>query len=344
MLRHRLHVPFYPSAATMFALVLALLPGVCPSSLAAAAQSSSAGAIPGYEIIRLGRGNYNRILVTGTIDGVKGLLFVDTGAVNTTLSAAKYGFLLKNGVKRPAGVPATTHVNELSVPVAMGKDVQLGSVHLSNVAFPLLPEHFLYDRIFIGAQDQQYDGVVGENILRRYNAVIDCGRLLLYLNTDPARKLDVGHALFQNVWTRVPMTDVDNEFTVPCTLGGHQYRLLVDTGSPFTVFERSVLFNEDIRQDEGPLSGAVVGYTPTKQSMVRLDTLQVGNYRATNLQPISDPGLAHALSLAKPTAKGTPIVGLLGGDFLGRNNAMIDVGGHGLFLRAGGPGASPTPR
>jgi hypothetical protein len=322
------------------AFVLALAALACAPAALAAPQSSNAGSLAGYEIIRLGRGHFNRMDFVATIDGVEGLMIVDTGAANTVLNAGKYGLLLKNGAKRPANLPASTHVNEMSAPIGIGMDVRFGSVHLGNVPFPLVPARYLYDRLYRGANDQQYDGFLGENILRHYNAVVDCGRLALYLNTDPRRKLDLSRALTQNGWTRIPMTNAGLNFTVPCTLGGHPYRLLVDTGSPYTVFDTSTLYKEHIRQDEVPIRGAVIGYNPKGELLVHADGLQIGSYVATNVHPLSDPEIIRALEKSKAPAGAPPLAGLLGGDALGSNNAMIDIGGYNLYLKQPGAAAA----
>ena len=306
----------------------------------AADQSADSHALAGYEIIRLGRGHNNRLDFAATIDGVKGLVVVDTGASTTVLSAGKYGFLLRNGAVKPANVPATVPVNGMRAPVGIARDVQLGSVHHANVAFPLLPQRYLYDRLDIAASDRQYDGYLGENILRGYNAVLDCGRLALYLNTDPRRKLDLGNALTRSGWTQIPMTNSGSNFTVPCTLAGHSYRLLVDTGAPFTVLDSSELQAKSIPQADLPMHGSVMGFLPARQYLVKADTLQIGGYVASGVHLVSNEGLHRAFISYKTAADLPPIVGLLGGDILGTNGAMIDIGNHNLYLKHPGGSAA----
>ena len=64
-----------------------------------------AGALPGYEIIKLGRGHNNRLCLAATINGVKGLFMLDTGANATALNESTYGSLLNASNPRPAGLP-----------------------------------------------------------------------------------------------------------------------------------------------------------------------------------------------------------------------------------------------
>jgi hypothetical protein len=327
--------PISPFSRAAFLAILApaLFSGASLMAAPPDAHPSNAHPLPGYAIVRLGRGHFNRMDFVARIDGVEGLMFVDTGAVHTVLNAAKYDFLLKSGAKRPAGVPAGTHINEISVPVAIAKDVQIGEVRLADVPFPLVAERYLYDQVYRGASDQQYDGFFGENVLRHYNAVVDCGRLALYLNTDPRHKLDLSHALTQAGWTQIPMSNAGTDFTVPCTLGGHPYRLLVDTGSPFTVFDQGILYKEDIPQVDVPMKAAIIGYVPKEVKFVRADTLQIGSYVATGVHPLGHPDMIHNMKLAKAAEAGPPIAGILGGDVLANNAAMIDIGNHNLYLK-----------
>jgi predicted aspartyl protease len=321
--------------AVLGAMVLALFPGTGSTAIGAEAGSSGAHPLSGYEIIGLGRGHYNRLQLPVTIDGVKGILIVDSGASHTVLSAAKYGFMLKNGVKLPPNIPAIAHPNGVSAPVVMAKDVHIGNVAISGVAFPLVPQHYLYDQQMLYAENsgRQYDGFFGENLLRHYNAIIDCARCGLYLNTDPGRKLDLANALTRGGWTRIPMSDLKLDFTVPCTLGGRPFRLVVDTGSPFTIFDRSLVNGAQIEQRDLPMKEGVLGYVPKDVAVVMTNTLQIGDYVARNVQLTSRESLRETFAAADASTPGSPILGFLGGDVLAHNGALIDVGNHALYLK-----------
>jgi predicted aspartyl protease len=332
---------FSPWADLPFtAFFLAVLAGTSAPASSAAGQTAAAHPLPGYEIIRLGQGHYNRLDFVAKIDGVKGLLFVDTGASQTVLSAEKYDFLLKNGAKRPPNVPATVPVNGMSAPVAIATDVELGSVRRANLPFPLVHRQYLFDSLARLGYDRQYDGFFGENFLRAYNAIVDCGRLALYLNTDPRQKLDPGKALIANGWTQVPMANVGSHFAVSCTLAGHLVRLLVDTGAPFTVFDSSAMRAARIEQQELNVRSGVIGYIPSTEYAIKATTLQIGSYVASNLHLLSNARLKEPLAMAKVPAGEEPPVGLLGGNTLCDNGALIDIGNHFLYLKHTGPPTS----
>jgi hypothetical protein len=85
-----LRLPTFSIARTLArfgCLVLTL----CAGAVTAAADSpSSASPLPGYAIIHLGRGPFNRMDFAATVDGVKGAMVIDTGATSTMLNDVKY--------------------------------------------------------------------------------------------------------------------------------------------------------------------------------------------------------------------------------------------------------------
>ena len=337
MLRPRLAPQRNPRPALLATLVLAVLSGTLAVAAPPVAPSSGAHSLAGYEIVRIGRGNLNRLATAATIDGVKGLLMIDTGAAVTALTAEKYGFLLKNGVERPKNLPATLPLNEMRAPMAVAGDVQLGEIHLARKAFPLVPQRYLYQNLL--DDNRQYDGLLGENFLRLYNAVLDCGRLALYLNTDPHRKLDLSSALTHKGWTQIPMSTVHNDFLVPCTVGGHPFRLIVDTGAAFTTLDAYAVRGVHVEQKPLPMRGSILGYQPVEYYLVQADTLQIGNYEASNVHMVSDEGIKRTLTPMQSSTDEPPVLGLLGGDILAANGAMIDIGNHNLYLKHTGASA-----
>jgi hypothetical protein len=338
----RQNSPIYisPRRAGFAALGLALIAGTSVTGAPPAPQRSNAHALAGYEIIKLGRGDFNRLDFAATVDGVKGLLILDTGASHSALITGKYDFLLKSGVPRPPNVPAIAHFNETSAPVAMARDVQVGTIHVPNVPFTLVPRRDLYGGSNLIYNERQYDGLFGENFLRSFNAVVDCGRLALYLNTDPRRKADLHNALIQNGWTQIPMTNAGNNFAVLCSLAGHSFRLVVDTGLPFTRLDSAFVRKAQIEQQIIPITGGTIGYRPVEEFLLKADSLQIGSYVATNVHMTSSEETQRPLDLVKSSPDEAPLIGLLGGDILAANAAMIDIGNHNLYLKHPGAGAA----
>ena len=309
------------------AAVLAFLPTVAPAQL------------PGYEIVPLGRGSLNRLRLAATIEGTKGLLVLDTGAGGTFLSQAKYSSLLPGGDRQlPAGVPKDAGFNGIRVPVGYARDFHIGNANLGSLPLKIVPQRYLYDAklLYAPQSDTQYDGYLGEDILRHYNAIVDVGRLALYLNMDPKRRTNPGRGLVAAGWTRIPMTASHGDFTVECVLGTKKFRLFVDTGSPFTVLDERVVRSSQAAVADIPMKGGVVATRAREMGMVMTNSLSIGSYTATGVHLVSEAGLQSSMGISSEAA--VPLGGLLGGDILARNNAMIDIGNQALYLKP--PGAA----
>ena len=321
------------------------------SSLAIATNSPDStthrkGSVGGYEIVRLGRGHLNRLCLAANIEGTKGLMIVDTGASKTSLNSDKYKFLLPGPDRKlPPGVPTYVPVNNMTCPVGLARNFQIGDVNLGALPVALVGNNFLYDRQMLYQADsaRQYDGLMGENLLRHYRAIVDCGRMTLYLNTDPARKANLGPALTRAGWTRIPMEDFGNDFAVPCTLGSHHFRMVVDTGAPFTTLDKDRLRITGLQSAEVRAHGGLIGTHGGEIGLLRIDNLKIGDYTAVNSQTVTLPGLAGVMERKQGTVANAPLLGLLGGNFLAANGAMVDVGDRALYLKRNDAAGSVSP-
>ena len=293
-------------------------------------DQAASDTLPGYEVVRLGRKYNNRLCLEGTVTGIRGLMMLDTGANNTALSDATYRSLLAGAAARlPTGLPRAVSLNGTNTPLAEATDFHVGKSNLGAVPVCLIPHHYLLDANPDDARGNLYDGLMGENILRHYNALVDCGRLMLYLNIDPARKLNLSSSFVRNGWTRVPMSDLGNDFTVPCVLNGHRFRLIVDTGSPFTNLDRGLLASAQVGSHDLPVRGGLIGTAVVRVGVVDLDRLQIGGYTAAGVRMTTTSQSLAAFGGRQDRTAVEPIVGLLGGDMLANNNAVIDIGKQG---------------
>ena len=300
-----------------------------------------AGPLPGYQIVRLGRGHFNRLCLAGTVAGIKGLMMLDTGANNTALSEVTYhSLLLNSSAHLPSGLPQAVSLNGTRTPLVEAPDFRVGKSNLGAVPVSLLPRRYLFDASPLDGRGRLYDGLMGENILRHYHAIIDCGRLVLYLNIDPARKLDLSASFAREGWTRVAMSDLGNDFAVPCVLNGQPFRLIVDTGSPFTNLDRNLLTAAKIGSHDLAARGGLIGTSSVQAGLVDLDRLQIGDYMATGIHMTATPQSLSAFERGRDGSSGGPIVGLLGGDILADNRAVIDLGNRALYLKH--PGGKTT--
>ena len=300
----------------------------------AALPSAVFAQLPGYEVVRLGSGNFNRLTFTATIEGKTGTMVVDTGAAGTFLGEGKFGFL-RPGVDRqlPAGVPKTASINGSKALVGYARDFHVGNANLGALPLRLVPDRDIFEgKLGVSATGgRQYDGYLGEEILRHFNAVVDAGRLILYLNTDSKRKTDAGRGLVAAGWTRVPMSDLGRDFTVECSLNRKSFRLIVDTGAPFTVLDDHTVRNAQLAVTALPMRAGIIETRAQEASLVITDSLTIGSYVATGVHLVSQPNLHRALNTR--FEENAPVVGLLGGDILRRQNAIIDIGNKALYLK-----------
>ena len=296
------------------------------------------GGLPGYVVVQLGRGHNNRLKLAATIEGKKGLMMVDTGAHASLLSLSKYGGLLKEANRKlPPGVPKTVSMNGVPSAVVVTRDFVIQNQDLGPIAAALVPGRFIYDQAALYDREagSSYDGLIGEDLLRRTRAVVDCSRLILYLNVDPAKQFHLGPELTRNGWTRVPMTSSGNHFLVPCTLKGHQYRLIVDTGAPLAILDRGIAHSAGASSHDLPLSGGLVGMQAERMALLDSHDIAIGNFQISSYL-MARSGVARVFESLGRNG-GPPILGLLGGDLLAKNGAIIDIGGSALYLKRTAP-------
>lgn len=172
--------------------------------------------------------------------------------------------------------------------------------------------------------------------------MVDWRRRGVYFNTDPSKRMNVGHAFVAAGWTAVPMMRTNGRhFAVQCTIEGKPVRLMVDTGAQFTclrsgIMPLPILYN----RDTGP-SMARLGSTGISMSMIgmdstaypaQLDHWKIGSYEIerSNLAVIKFPP-----SFGNEQSEGDgPLLGVLGAEVLAANNAVIDIANSTLFLKA----------
>ena len=320
------------------ALVLSTVTLSCllfPGRLLSATAKIAKPGVPGYVVVPLGRGHNNRLLLTATIEGTKGLMIVDTGASGTLLSSARYGALLKDSNRKlPAGVPQTISMNGVQSPVTITHGYVVNGHDLGPVAAVVVPPRLVYDQAALYDHDagRQYDGLVGEDLLRRCRAVVDCAHLVLYLNVDPARPLHLAGELERAGWTRIPMAGLKGgDFTVPCEVNGHAFRLIVDTGAPLTMLDRDRIRGAGVGARDLPMKAGVIGTRGEEVALADTRTLHIGAYTLGSTYLMASPRAAEVFDPA--AGAGTPLLGFLGGDVLAKNSAFIDIGEQALYLK-----------
>ena len=308
---------------------------------------ASAQAIPGYVVLPLSPMHLaNQATLRVTLNGHSTMLVLDTGATVT---------LLDSGFYRGASSKATT-VNKADLPPALqqhvsanGQSAEVGYIEsLKSGAMDFGKGPVIVTDLSSGLgrynnyhADSAVGGLLGEDILHRYAAIIDWRRRGVYFNTDPSKRLKLGPGLLAAGWIAIPMEPANSRhFLVPCTVSGKQVRLIVDTGAEFTTFVPGVVpLNVIYNRDAGTSMGHLAS-TGTALSMIGGDSVmhparvlnwKIGNYEVSS-SSVAVGNIPHGLLTMQAGGDG-PILGLLGAEVLAANNAIVDVGGSTLYLK-----------
>lgn len=317
---------------------------------APSAGHAAAGSLPGYVILPLSHmGRANQACIRVAINGQPTMLMLDTGAPRTLLDTRFYqGARSKAETvdqdQLPPGVPRKTSANGQSAEVgyissmkAGAMDFGKGPVIVTDLSVTLNQFNNLHH---LGA----VAGLLGEDILHRYNALIDWRRRGVYFNTDPSKRMNVGHAFVSAGWTAVPMSPTNgHHFSVACAVDGKPVRLLVDTGAQFTTFNKGIIpldiiYNRDTggsMQRLASMGGtaAMVGSFSTLYP-ARVEHLRIGNYDVQHIN-VAVHQLPQWVMQEQSDGEG-PMLGLLGAEILASNSAIIDIAGSTLYLKPAG--------
>jgi hypothetical protein len=172
-------------------------------------------------------------------------------------------------------------------------------------------------------------GLLGMNLLAAKHALITWRKKLIYFgpNHDQLKsKADYEAAGY----IAVPLSiTASRQVQIEGTLGGNHYQFCVDTGTPKTMIEQSI-----VDQDRLPsrLTNSIVRspmneFADSKVSQVIGTRFQLGNYDLSKRKI-----LAASLHLTK-SDRGDIWAGLIGADILWDYDAVIDFGSDTLYLR-----------
>lgn len=308
------------------------------------------GALPGYVVLPLSHlARSNQACIHVTVNGQPTMLILDTGAYATVLDSHFY-----QGVhSRPGGVNADELPPELQQKVsANGEKAEVGYISSMTAGAmnfgkgPVVVTDLsrLLNQVNRLQQGGTVGGLLGEDILHKYSALIDWRRRGVYFNTDPAKRMNVARAFVSAGWTAVPMSPTNGRhYTVQCTIEGKPVRLLVDTGAEFTslrsdIMPLPIIYNRDTGRSMVHLASTGMAMSmigmDSIANPVRLEHWKIGDYeiaRSTVLANKFPATFGHEQSAGEG-----PLLGVLGAEVLAANNAVIDVAGSALYLKMSG--------
>jgi hypothetical protein len=179
--------------------------------------------------------------------------------------------------------------------------------------------------------EQELDGILGADILFPTQAVLDCKQQVLFMKLDPDTRGTVpgiNHRGWKNMPIRV--TKGWNLF-VDSKLNGKPAQLMIDTGAFTTLIHRPFVREMRLPTRDTPYTSGAVNLDERGLQLAIIRRFAVGPFlvKGKEVGVMNLDGLIHGdLLQGKP-----PVAGLLGSEFLHRNNAIIDFGTRTLYLK-----------
>jgi predicted aspartyl protease len=276
-----------------------------------------------FEALPLVRSRQNHLLVRAFINGRAAWLTVDSGAPVSAIASNRRDYFRLKPTAADSSLPARVQINGGFNNVAIARELRIGALIL--VDEPMVTVDLGgSSRAARLVHEQEIDGIIGADILFPTQAVLDCERQLLILNTDPS------------VLHKFPGYDRRGLRAVPIQVSdgyvnGKPARLMVDTGSFTTLLHRSFVRRMRIATRETSYSSSAVNLKERGVRVAYIRKLSVGSVDifGKDVGVIDLEGLIHdGLLEGSP-----PVAGLLGAETLRRHHGIIDFGTRTLYLR-----------
>ena len=274
----------------------------------------------GYERIELRRTADNHLYLTGKVNSRRRSVLVDTGWSFTTISTnTARGLPLSQG-----GMSGQSAV--------MLEHLRLGGVSFSNQLAHV--QHLLF-----GDQVAPFEVVLGCDFLRHTFAIIDCPQRRLYVRRGAPTEQEVNlleDILREGGFAEVPLK-LKNPLAITCVarINGKPVEMLVDSGAVWSSLDLRQLDRLGLRALPSLAKITGVGATGTRGGAGgEAKLFALGDV------PMKDANFAlmdlSAWGLAATGKDLSEVQGILGGNELAANGAMIDCHRLKLWVRRGG--------
>jgi len=307
-------------AARMAALLLLT---VAPISIFGAAKNRPLPQLAGYKAVPVHYGPLNKMIMSVQINGQPANLLVDTGSNEIMLDAdAAQSFGVRPS-QRGWRYIGFTEIGGQLLPVSFVQTLTAGAMNFGSS--PVV----LRNSIRSGTGNGRVDGVLGLQVLRRHKAVINCRTRLVFFKLDRTRQTNFSAVAASEKFTRIPLHREDSgALTVPCSIRGESFRLLVDTGAFVTTFDQTLFKSLGIASEPTRISAHFASGATKHISAGRINDLKIGDFKV----PPEKFGVTALPNFALRQGA-TRISGILGMDTLYICRAIIDLDGMNLFLK-----------
>lgn len=212
----------------------------------------------GYGAIRLKRTEQNHLSVEGELDGKKAVFVVDTGNSITRLDK-KTGKRFKTLADRSLRLEDPNLGEFAGTNFVLIDELKLGTARFPNQPATVTTLGHVATSVYEAGTSAYEDCLLGCDFLLRHHCLVDCAGLRLYVRAD--KPSTDARAAFESSLRRSGYHEtilVPTRALVelcPASVNGVALRLLVDSGSPFTLLD-------DHRGRQSPLAKLRVSETP----------------------------------------------------------------------------------
>ncbi|MEO6871316.1 MAG: pepsin/retropepsin-like aspartic protease family protein [Chthoniobacterales bacterium] len=294
-----------------------------------------------YQALQLERSRQNHLLVHVHINGKPALFGVDTGAPVSAVALKRRKHFGLAPLPKGSDLPAELRINGGYNRVAIAHHLRIGALTLVDEPVVMIdlsgPARAAQEY-----EEEELDGILGADILFPTEAVLDCGKGILFMKVDPDAKESVPGIGEGGAWTRVPIRVTrGGNLYVDCKLNSKSAQLMLDTGAFTTLIQSSFLADMHLKMRETPFTSGAVNLDDRNVQLTTIRRFAVGHLVAGQFLfgnfTVRDKevGVMDLTGLIQgELLKGVPpVAGLLGSEFLRRNHAVIDFGNAALYLR-----------
>jgi predicted aspartyl protease len=278
--------------------------------------------------VSLSRSTGNHLFVPVRVNNRHAWFAVDTGAALSIVDSNKAKIL---GLAKSSGfvqVPKQIEVNNRIVPVARVDSLYVGAENLGSGPVALIDLRDFRAKLRDSGNRVSMDGIIGLDILQRYNAVIDCRNQRIFLETPGTNARAVVQYAKRKRYKAIPMRITHSgALEVEGRIGVNRYSFVVDTGGFATLLPLEVA-----RQNGIPVIGTTVNAKGihSKERPVGVTIAQqfdLGRY------PLG-PSMIGVTRLPEgPDDLRYQFGGLIGADFFFEHSGIIDVGNQTLYFK-----------
>jgi predicted aspartyl protease len=276
----------------------------------------------------LSRSTGNHLFVPVRVNNRPAWFAVDTGAALSIVDSNKAKLL---GLSKGPGmiqVPKQIEVNNRIVPVALVDSLYVGRNNLGSGPVALIDLRDFRARLRESGHRVTMDGIIGLDILQRYNAVIDCRNQRIYLAAPGEDARTILRSTKRGRYNSVPMRITHSgALEVEGRIGLNRYSFVVDTGGFATLVPSDVAKQNGIPVIGTTLNAKGIHSKERPVGVTIAPEFNLGKY------PLG-PALIGVTGLPEgPEDLRYQFGGLIGADFFFERGGIIDIGSKTLYFK-----------